>query len=312
VRGFFLLKKIVKEKQIQLLQTHLPETNLWGLLLALTGQCKVISTVHNNQFLSAKNGTKIGNIIKRKAYQLMLRKSGAIVTVSEQVKHSLLQGLGLQAKQVEKVFVVNNGVHVPERLEYEKRREVRERFGVEKDQIWLVSAGRLTEAKNFQHLVAAVGTLARAGKNIKCLLAGDGHLRQDLEVQIRAESLTDIFTLAGNRNDLDQILLSADVLAMSSRWEGLPLVLLEGMAAGLPVVGTRINGFLDIITHGREGFLVEVDDVEGLADVMSRLCDDPEMRFRMGENGRNLVIEKFNFQRVYDELSEVYRFVLAQ
>ena len=99
---------------------------------------------------------------------------------------------------------------------------------------------------------------------------------------------------------------AADLLALPSRWEGLPMVLLEAMARELPVVGTRINGLVDIIEEGRQGLLVDVDDSEGLAAAIEKMVREPGIRLEMGRAAKDLVREKFDFRRVYDDLCRVY------
>jgi glycosyltransferase involved in cell wall biosynthesis len=141
---------------------------------------------------------------------------------------------------------------------------------------------------------------------LRVLIGGEGHLRPELEARIAELEVGDIVSLPGNLHDLGDVMAAADLLAMPSLWEGLPMVLLEAMARGLPVVGTRINGLVDIITEGREGLLVEVDDSAALAGAIGKLGADTARRLEMGLAARALVNEKFDFRRVYDDLCRVY------
>ncbi len=311
IRGYRLIAKAVKDQEIQVLQTHLPDTNMWGLALALTGRCKVVITIHNNKFLRGTEKKSFSNFMKLKAYRMMFRKCSAIVAVSGEVKKSLLSTLGVTGKDADAVVVVDNGVPVPEPLPEAAKAELRVKYCIGRDDFWIVAAGRLTEAKNFQCLVAAAAVLKRKGLPIRVLIGGVGHLRPDLERQITELGVSDLVNLPGNLHDLGDVMRAADLLAMPSRWEGLPMVLLEAMARRLPVVGTRINGLADTIEEGRHGYLVAVDDSEGLATGIERMIRRPEARRAMGRAGQELVREKFDFKRVYDDLCRVYEIAMS-
>ena len=163
IKGFRLISGAVKNQEIQVLQTHLPDTNLWGLALALTGKCKVVVTIHNNRFLRGTEKKSFSSFVKLKAYRMMFRRCGAIVAVSGEVKKSLLATLGVSDRDADRVVVVDNGVPVPDPLPEEAQLEVRARYGVGVDDFWIVAAGRLTEAKNFQCLVEATALLKKQG-----------------------------------------------------------------------------------------------------------------------------------------------------
>lgn len=312
VRGYRLICRALKGQGIQVLQTHLPDTNLWGLSLSLTGKCKVIVTIHNNKFLSGIDTRSFSSFVKLRAYRMMFRHCAAIVAVSGEVRKSLLKTLGIRESDAGRVVVVDNGVPVPEALPSKTRSGLRARYGVDENDFWIVAAGRLTEAKNFQCLVASAAILKQKGLPVRILIGGEGHLRGDLERQVAELDLGDVVALPGNIHDLGDVMQAADLLAMPSRWEGLPMVLLEAMARELPVVGTRINGLVDIITEGKQGLLVEVDDSEALAAGIEEMVRDPDTRLRMGRAAKDLVREKFDFRRVYDDLSRVYETAMSR
>jgi glycosyltransferase involved in cell wall biosynthesis len=305
-RGYRLLSRAVKSNGIQLLQTHLPTTNLWGLVLQLTGVCRVVVTIHNNNFLHSPDGTALGTFIKLRAYRLMVRKCPAIVAVSDRVRESLIQTLNISQSLASRVVVVPNGVPIPSRVSGCEIEAEKVRFNVPQDASWLLAAGRLTEAKNFSCLIEATGILKDDGLNFFVTIAGEGELRNDLERQVEELGLEGIVQLPGNVDNLPTLMQAADLLVMPSLWEGLPLVLLEAMASGLPVVGTRINGLQDIIQEGVEGLLCEVDDAQGLADSISRLIGDKAQLLKMGRSAESLFRERYEFERVYGDLTVIY------
>ncbi len=306
-RGYRLLSETIAARGIRVLQTHMPDTNLWGLVLCMTGRCRVVVTIHNNRFLrNNEGGTSLGTWLKIRAYRAMLKRCAAVVCVSEEVRRSLAATLGVADRSMGRAVVVTNGVPVPALPAPAERLEIRRRHRVEADEPWIVAAGRFTHAKNFACLVDAVSLLGTDVPRPRVLIAGDGFLRPELEAQIERLGLGDRIALPGELDDLTDVLSAADLLAMPSRWEGLPLVLLEAMARGLPVVGTRIPGLADVVTDGRQGLLCAVDDAPGFAAALGRLLRDADLRRRMGLEARELIRERYDFSRVYRDLCRVY------
>lgn len=306
VKGFRLIAGTVRRHRIQVLQTHLPDTNLWGLALTLRGVCKVVITIHNNKFLGDLSRKSFGQSVKLGAYRLMVRRCAAVVAVSGEVRGSLLDKLGLGPKDARRVVAVANGVPIPAPLSPAAKAVVRQKFGVGDEDFWVVGAGRLTEAKNFQCLIQAALPVLEAGVPLRVLIAGEGHLQPRLDAQVKELGLARVVSLPGTIQDLGDVLQAADLLAMPSRWEGLPMVLLESLARGVPVVGTRIKGLADTIQDGAHGLLVDVDDAPALAEAMIRLYREPDTRRKMGSAGLALARQKFDFDRVYKELAIIY------
>ena len=305
-RGYRLIAGALRRHGVQVLQTHLPDTNLWGLTMSLRGICHVVITIHNNRFLRNVSGPAFTRSLKTRAYRAMVRRCGAVVTVTAEVRNSLVETLGLTDEQAARIRVVDNGVPIPEPLPAAELVRIRKRHGVAPDEFWIVAAGRLTEAKNFPCLIRAARILKDEGTFLRVLIGGEGPLRGDLNQQVADLGLEGTVVLPGNLDDLGEVMMAADLLAMPSNWEGLPLTLLEALARGLPVVGTRIKGLIDIVEDGVQGLLVDVDDHDALAAACGRLASDPETRERMGRECLSLAREKYGFQRVYGDLARIY------
>jgi glycosyltransferase involved in cell wall biosynthesis len=142
----------------------------------------------------------------------------------------------------------------------------------------LVAAGRLVPAKDFATLIDAAALLARGGTAFTLAIHGDGPLRADLAARIAAHGLADCVTLAGHSAALPPVLAGADLLVSSSRREGFGNVLVEAMAAGVPVLATRSGGPESFIAHGTNGFLAPAGDAAALAAAVAGLLDDPARR----------------------------------
>ena len=154
----------------------------------------------------------------------------------------------------------------------------------------IVSVGRFQAPKDAMTLLRALALLRGP---YRALLVGDGPDLPAAEEERRRLGLDDPVVFAGERNDIPAILASSHVFVLSSRSEALPVSILEAMAAGLPVVATRVGGVPEIVVDGETGLLVSAADPPALAAALQRLVDDPELRARLGFAGRQRAEERF-------------------
>jgi glycosyltransferase involved in cell wall biosynthesis len=240
----------------------------------------------------------------------MLRRCPAVVAVSAAVRDSLVQELTLGEREQRRLHVITNGVEVPERLAAEERAHVRSLHNIGEQELLVLAAGRLAEQKNFKTLIEAAGLLQAAGHAFRLVIGGEGPEREELAGRIDQLGLADRVQLPGNIPDLRRLMLAADIFVLSSLWEGLPLVLLEAMACGLPIVGTRISGIADVITDGIQGLLATPGDAVDLSRALGILLDDAGSRMELGREGRELVKREYDFQRVAEQLGQLYAQIL--
>ncbi len=306
-RGEQLLTRRIADGGVQVVQSHLPGANFWGLLLALRGRCAVIATVHNNrEFDYGDADHPLRSRLRRGAYRLMLRRCAAVVAVSEAVAASLLKDLGVGPREAGRLVVVPNGVAEPEPLDAAARAATRARFGAAPGELLVMAAGRHCEQKNFAALIEAAARLRAIGLPFRLVIAGDGPLRAGHLAHCEQLGLADAVLFPGNVDDFARAVRAADVFALPSLWEGLPLVLLEALAAGAPVVGTDIAGVREVLVDGESGLLVAPGDPIGLAAAIALLAD-PARRERLRAGGLALVRARFSFARVSQSLGDLYR-----
>ena len=173
--GVRRLGALVAREGIEVLQTHLPGANYWGLLLAWRRRCGVVATVHNNEeFRYGEHDSRALRAARRLAYGQIVRRCG-VVAVSAAVKESLVRQLGLGEGLAARIAVVPNAVPVPPTPDADQRAAVRARFGVEPGEVLLLAAGRFTAQKNFGDLVTAAGA---AGGRRRALPPGDRRRRR--------------------------------------------------------------------------------------------------------------------------------------
>jgi glycosyltransferase involved in cell wall biosynthesis len=159
----------------------------------------------------------------------------------------------------------------------------------------VVSAGRLSPDKGFDVLIRAAAVVCTVDPGARFVVFGDGVLREELPKQASAAGLSEKMAFAGFRTDLDRLMPHADVFVLPSFNEGLPNVILEASAAGVPVVATAVSGTPEAILDGQTGHLVAAGDAATMANRLLRLLGDVGIRRRMGRAGRTFVAGRFTF-----------------
>lgn len=168
------------------------------------------------------------------------------------------------------------------------------------------AAGRLSPEKGFAVLVDAAARLVREQPTTGFVLFGDGALRESLALQIQAAGLADRFLLPGFRRDLDELLPAMDVFALPSYTEGLPNVVLESFAAGVPVVATAVGGTPELVDDGVSGRLVPAGDPTALADGLLEFLISESRRRSAGKAGRLRVREDFTFESQSENYQQLF------
>jgi glycosyltransferase involved in cell wall biosynthesis len=169
------------------------------------------------------------------------------------------------------------------------------------------AAGRLSPDKGFGLLIEAAAVVAREDPSVGFVLFGDGPLRPKLERQAEDAGLSGRFIFAGFRDDVDRFMPFLDLLVLPSFTEGMPNVVLEAFAAGVPVVATAVGGTPEVVEDGRSGFLVPPGDAAALAEGIRASLATEDGRRELGRRGRERVRREFTFAaqaRAYEELFE--------
>jgi glycosyltransferase involved in cell wall biosynthesis len=167
----------------------------------------------------------------------------------------------------------------------------------------IVSVGRLKPPKDFPTLVRALAVLELG--SFRCIVVGDGPRRAELLSEIERHRLDQAVELAGERDDIAELLSTADVFVLSSASEGMPISIIEAMAAELPVVATAVGGIPELIVDGETGFLVPARDADALAQALGCLVADPTLRRQQGKAARARAEREFDlpaFRRAHVEL----------
>lgn len=193
----------------------------------------------------------------------------------------------------ERTFVLYNGLDVAA-LDAQPATPLRPR---RPGQTVIGCAGRLTGQKGHRFLLEAAALLQKQALDFRVLLAGAGELEAGLRAQVRALGLEDRVEFLGFVQDMKAFYTSIDILALPSLWEGFGYVLTEAMALRLPVAAFRVSNIPEVVEHGHTGLLSPAADSAALAQSLAALILDPDLRARMGEAGRQRVLERFGMDQ---------------
>ena len=288
----------LRQQQPTVLQTFLWHANIVGRVAAR--RAKVSHVV---------SGIRVAE--KRGRWRLRLdrwteRYIDRHVCVSQAVADFSIRESGLSSH---KTVVIPNGVDL------ETFRDAApvglSAFGVPDGATVLLSVGRLDPQKDPLTLIGAVGQLAHDRPDLHLLLIGQGTLEAEISQAADAVGIADRVHLAGWQSDIAGIMRSSDVFVLTSLWEGLPNVLLEAGASGLPIVATRAEGVSEIVADGVTGHLVRIGDDQSLAAAIDHVLSDPVAATESARRLQRHVAERFTWPAVVTQYAHLYRSLLA-
>jgi len=227
------------------------------------------------------------------------------VCVSEAVRRFSIEQGGLPA---EKLLVIRNGVDLDRFRDADP--VSRTELHCSDSEFLILFAGRLDPQKGILTLPHLAETLRPKFPQVRWLIAGEGPLREELEQQIQDRGLTEAVQLLGSRSDIPELMKNADLFVFPSRWEGMPNVILEAMAAGLPIVSTAVEGIEDLLKDGVSGAIVPIGDDAELAARIEQLIEQPETRERYAIEASRAVEQCPTWDAVAEQYQELYRELL--
>jgi len=267
--GFVELARLFRRERPHVVHASSSKAGVLGRLAAAATRVPIrIFTVHGWAF-SAYSG--LASRLYRVSDRLMSPLTTVTICVSEQ---ELAAGLEAGTCRAERSVVIHNAVDVAAAPRSRHDRPVPR----------LVAVGRLKAPKDFLTLVRALAGLPEGG--FEALLVGDGPDRGEIEDEIRKLGVEGCVQLTGERSDVPALLADSDVFVLSSRSEGLPVSVLEAMAAELPVVASNVGGLGELVVDGETGLLVPPGDPKALGEALGRLIEDRELRLRFGAASR--------------------------
>ena len=300
---FLELVREFKKSNIQIVHTHkYKDTILAAPAAKLCGIPHVVRTVHGlREPFEGLQAFKMNlyEAVERTVHRYCV---DSIIGVSSQIER-IYKAKG----QVSRVTCIRNGIDLEGKAVQIDRWRTRKDLGVDSETSLIGTVGRLTPVKGIPYLLQAARLLLRQGANVKVLLVGDGSIRPDLMAQTHSLGIADNVVFLGHREDTNALLQALDIFALPSLSEGIPMALLEAMAAARAIVASRVGGVPEIVEDGSEGFLVEPMDVPGLTEICLRLIRSPEMAQKMGQAARARVERNFSAENMAHQVALLYK-----
>jgi glycosyltransferase involved in cell wall biosynthesis len=291
------IQKIIEEDGIDLVHAHGYKADFYALLAARLAEVPVTATCHN----------WLGESWSMRAYarldRYLLRFFDGVAAVSNSVAEQLGHTGTRQRMRVIANGVPTHGPGIESRLADQIRKG---------DRLVVGAVGRLSLEKGAAVLIEAASKICPDFPQAFFVVVGDGPLRSSVEAGVRELGITGQFLFTGERNDVDQIYRSFDVYVLPSFQEGMPMALLEAMAAGLPVVATKVGGVPDLVCDPSVGTLVEPGDPTAFAAGIRGLLSDQSRRERMGSNARRRVEDHFSAAAMARNYGELYQEALLR
>lgn len=287
------LAALLRQERIDVLHTHKFGSNVWGAIIGRATRTPVV-VAHEHTW--SFEGQRLRRALDR---HLVARAADAIVAVSRQDRDKMIALEGIPPERI-RVIPTAVAVDAPSH-----GADVRAELGIPPEAPVVVNVAGLRAQKAHDVLIEATALLAERLPDARVIVAGDGPERSRLEALVSARGLDRRFLLLGKRDDVPDILRAADVVALSSDYEGMPLAALEAMAAGRPLVATAVGALPDVVEDGVTGVLVAPRDPAALADALARVAGDRSLARTMGDAARRRAHENYDLRasvRRYEEL----------
>ena len=273
----------IADRGIALLHTHSNRPNVVGRMAGALFRSQGLAVVahYHNQYDDKWERDPAMLSLERR----LVASTDAMIAVSESVRRHVADNIGVDEQRID---VIPNGVDASAFTGVD-RSDARRALLLDATRPVVGLIGRITEQKGQDDVVEAALAIAVERPEPMFVMVGfaeDAELQQRLRQKIAVFGLSDRIRFLGNRDDMASVYAALDLVVAPSRWEGFGMMLIEAMAAGRPIVATRVGAIPEIVRDGRTGVLVEPRDAQALARAITGMLDDPQRRIAMGEAGR--------------------------
>lgn len=289
--------RICRERNVSIWHAHDYKSNALGLLVRQFHRMHLVTTAHGWVRFTAKTP------LYYKIDRFCMKHYEKVICVSQDLYDRCLESNvpANRLQQIDNAIVLDDYSTAPPTISDKLR------FGFDSQRFLVGAVGRLSEEKGFHHLINAVAHLIADGHSVGLVIAGEGHLRDQLQRQIDELELQAHVRLCGFLPDPRDLYRAIDLFALSSLREGLPNVVLEAMASQRAVVATNCNGIPNLVQHEQNGLVVPIDSEASLYKAIQRCVNSETLRDQLARNGHRTITERFCFDRRMKKVVEVYR-----
>lgn len=281
IKQLFLLYRFIKLANFDIIQTHLIRANIVGAVIGRMTQTPSVATLH-----STGEAAHRFNPLRMKVEAFVLRfVVQRVLAIGSSVVAAYSGRLGDASLEI-----IPNAVSPIPPISISERARIRQEILKDAGRPFLISVGRVSSSKGYGDLLLALEILSQTHPEVGLAIVGTGRLYDEISHQILHLGLCDHVIMLGVRDDVPQLLAAADIYVSSSHREGLPLAILEAMAASLPVVATNVGDIQQIINPDR-GIVVPPHQPAEIARALAQLLDQPELQKSLADTGKAYILE---------------------
>jgi len=309
IKAYKQLKEIIEKNDYLLIHCHTPVGGVLTRLAARKARksgTKVIYTAHGFHFYK---GAPLKNwLIYYPIEKWLARCTDCLITINDEDYECAVRKK-FKAGSIKKVNGVGIDLNKFKPQTPEKKKELRKQYGYDENDFILIYVAEMSYRKHQDLLINVVNVLKNKISDIKLLLVGEGSLMEQYKNQVQKLHLEEYIHFLGYRKDVPDLMTIADVAVSSSRQEGLPVNVMEAMATGLPLVVTDCRGNRDLVQDGENGFVVGIDDAEGMAERMEYIYNNGEMKEKARKYNLNS-IRNYSLDTIEKQIACIYNEML--
>lgn len=307
--SILLLKLIIlfKKDHYDIIHTHTAKPGILGRIAAqIAGVPIIIHGLHMNTL--EVPDCKFIKIVKIFLEKIISKFTDAYISVSEIVSQKYLEyGIGKK----DKYFTVKSGMELNKFLNVRESIDIRQKYqeiGINGEDFVIGNVGRLVNSKGHYFLFQAIKKILEIRKDqpVKLLVIGEGRNKEKLIKYVKELNLKKNIIFTGYRDDVEKIMALMDIFVLTSLREGLPRVLVQAAAVGIPSIAFSIDGIPEIIKDNYNGFLVNPRDIEQLSNRIIKYMDNKNLVFLHGQKGRELVKDKWSIEEMVKRTEQIY------
>jgi len=296
------LLHVCRKLKVDIWHGHDYKSNALGLLLKRFHRMKLVTTLHG--WVKFTRRTPLYYGIDR----FSLRYYDRVISVSDDLQQQCLEA-GVKA---DCCVLIKNAIDCDKYQRTQSKESAKSQLHIPVGGFLIGAVGRLSEEKGFETLIRSVDRMIRAGKDVRLIIAGEGDCHARLTKLIAELGQSERIRLLGYHSEMLPIYEAIDYFVLSSLREGLPNVVLEAMAMGVPVIATRVAGVPAVVTDGETGWLIEPGDETALYEKLMEVESNPALQMQIGTAGQSLIARDFSFQRRMQRIATVYDQVLGR
>ena len=300
------LKELIKKENYDIIHCHTPMGAVAARVAAkqAKSKAKVIYTAHGFHFF--KGASKMNWLFFYPVEKMLAHYTDTLININQE-DYALANAKKFKVKdQIIKVNGVGVDLSKFTAVTPQAKLQLREEYGFRKDDFLLIYPADLVTGKNQEMIFKAVKILRDKIPTIKLLLPGHQKMITEYKQMVKSMGIENNVEFMGYRRDIARLVAMCDVSVSASRREGLPVNLIEALAIGKPIVATRVRGNSDIVEDGVNGFLVELDNYEQMAEKLLEIYSNPSLAEKMGQEAVKLS-KKYSIESVNKSLAEVYK-----